>query len=329
MGSLLPIGIIVLLAWAYDFVNGMNDCANAIATTVSTRALSPRQAIFLAFAFNVLGAFVSTEVAKTIGKGILNPEIIDYPIIVSSLVGAIIWAGFCTHYGIPISITHSLVGGLIGAGIAAKGIWALEAAGIKKVLIAMVVSPVAGFVVGYILLVAIFWMSRALRPEAASSYFRKFQVVSAAFMALSHGANDTQNAMGVVTAALLAGGFIHSFEVPPWVVLGSGIFMGLGTYFGGWKVIKTLGMKMVKLRPVHGFSAETASALVILGNTLVGAPISTTHVITTAVMGVGSTEKLSGVKWGLAGHIVLTWILTIPATAMVAALTYGALSALR
>ncbi|MEE9226007.1 MAG: inorganic phosphate transporter [Bacteroidota bacterium] len=322
MDSFTPIIIIIVLAWVYDFVNGMNDCANAIATTVSTRALSPRQAVFLAFVFNVLGAFITTEVAKTIGKGIVDPSFMNFPIIVSSLIGAIVWAAFCTHYGIPISITHSLVGGLMGAGVAAEGIGVLQSAGVRKIFIAMIVSPFAGFAVGFLLLAAIFWLWRRARPDVASTFFRRFQVVSAAFMALSHGANDTQNAMGIITAALLAGGIIQSFEVPVWVVLGSGLFMGLGTYVGGWKVIKTLGMKMVKLRSVHGFSAETASALVIIGNTLVGAPISTTHVISSAIMGVGSTEKLSSVKWGLAGHIVLTWILTIPGAAMVAVIAY-------
>lgn len=326
MDTLIPIVIIIILAWSYDFLNGVNDCANAIATTVSTRALSPRQAIFLAFVFNVFGAFLTTEVAKTIGKGIIDPSIINFHIVVSSLIGAIVWAWFCTHYGIPISITHALVGGMMGAGIAAEGIGVLQEAGVRKILIAMIVSPLVGFLAGYLLLVGVLWMARRARPERASSFFRRFQLLSAAFMAFSHGSNDTQNAMGVITIALLAGGYIDEFHVPVWVVLGSAIFMGLGTYIGGWKVIKTLGMKMVKLRSVHGFSAETSASVVILVNTLIGIPISTTHVISTAIMGVGSTEKLSAVKWGVAGHIVLAWIFTIPGAGMIAAVAYAFLS---
>lgn len=295
----------------------MNDCANAIATTVSTRALSPRLAILLAATLNIAGAFITTAVAKTIGKGIVAPDAIDQWILVAALLGATIWSAFCTYYGIPVSITHALVGGLIGAAFAAEGADIILMAGIKKVLLAMVLGPLAGFVGAYIMMVVIYWLAKNANPHKASRFFLRGQIFSASFMALSHGANDTQNAMGIITIALVAGKFLDSFVVPTWVILGSGLFMGLGTYIGGWKVIKTMGMKMVKLRPVHGFSAETSASLSIIVHTLFGAPMSTTHVISTAVMGVGASERLSRVKWGVAFHIIVAWILTMPFAALI------------
>ncbi|MGB9773372.1 MAG: anion permease [Bacteroidota bacterium] len=320
--TFLPIIVIVLLAWTYDFYNGMNDCANSIATSVSTRALTPRQAIFMAFLMNILGAFITTQVAKTIGKGLVDPAVVDFYIVIASLVGAIGWSAVATHSGIPISITHALVGGIVGAVIASHGSGALEMKGISLVVTAMIISPVAGFFFGFLMLVAMMRLARYAKPYTANQTFRRAQILSAAFMALSHGANDTQNAMGIITMALVAGKLIPTFEVPKWVILGSAFFMGLGTYTGGWNVIRTMGIRVVKLHPVHGFSAETSSAIVILLNTLLGAPISTTHVISTAIVGVGAAEKPNRVNWGTVGNIVVTWILTIPGSGIIAAIAY-------
>ena len=303
----------------------MNDAANAIATTVSTRALTPRQAIILARTMNVLGAFLTTEVAKTIGKGVVDPGSIDQLVVISALAGAIGWSALCTYLGIPISITHALVGGLMGAAIIAKGFAVIHYAGIQKIVIAMVLSPLAGFLAGFILMVMIYWLFRKALPEKVNKGFKYGQIVSAALMSLSHGSNDTQNAMGMITAALLVGGFIDSFQVPVWVILGSAIFMGLGTSFGGWKIIRTMGMRLVKLKPVHGFTAEFSAAATIMISTLLGAPVSTTHVISASIMGVGSTQRLSAVRWGIASNIVLTWILTFPGSALIAIIVYWAL----
>ena len=314
--------IVVILAWVYNFYNGMNDAANAIATTVSTRALTPKQAIVLARTLNVAGAFATTAVAKTIGKGIVTPDSINQLVIISALVGASVWSAFCTHYGIPISITHGLIGGLIGAAIYAKGVGVIRMAGVSKVFWAMIISPLAGFVAGFVLMVIIYWIFRKTTPAKVNKGFKMGQVVSTIFMSFSHGSNDTQNAMGIITAALVVGGFIDSFHVPIWVILGSAFFMGLGTSVGGWRVIKTLGMRMVKVRPVHGFTAEWSAAAVIMGATLLGAPISTTHVVSTSIMGVGATRRFSAVRWGIAGNIVATWIFTFPGAAFISVATY-------
>jgi PiT family inorganic phosphate transporter len=314
--------VVVALAWTYDFFNGMNDAANAIATTVSTRALTPRQAILLARTMNILGAFLTTQVAKTMGKGVVDPSSIDQLVVIASLVGASGWSAVCTFLGIPISITHALVGGIIGSTIIGKGFGVLRLAGIKKIVIAMILSPLAGFLLGFILMVILYWLLRNVIPSKVNRTFRFGQIASAAFMAFSHGSNDTQNAMGIITAALMVGGFIKVFHVPIWVIIGSALFMGIGTSIGGWKVIKTMGVKMVKLKPIHGFTAEVSASVAIIIATLLGAPISTTHVISTSIMGVGATRRLSAVRWGVAFHIILTWILTFPGAAIIAGLTY-------
>jgi PiT family inorganic phosphate transporter len=316
------LGVIFVLASAYNFVNGVNDCANAIATTVSTRALKPWQAVLMAAVFNTLGAFLTTAVAKTIGKGIVDPNQITLWILVFALIGAIAWSAGCSYLGIPISITHAMVGGLMGAAAAAYGVGVWEWSGIRKVVIAMVLSPIAGFVVGYFFMVAVLWLSRRAVPQKAHKFYRVSQVFSAAAMAFSHGANDTQNAMGVMTAGLVIAGFQSDFNVPVWVILVSALFMGLGTQIGGWRIIKTMGSNMVRLQPVHGFSAETASALVIFVNSWLGAPISTTQVIATGIMGVGATSNINAVRWALARKIVITWFLTIPGAAIISAICF-------
>jgi PiT family inorganic phosphate transporter len=321
--------IILALAWTFDFCNGMNDCANAIATTVSTGALTPRKAVALARTLNIVGALVSTRVARTLGKGIVSEDALAGPagqaILISAVAGAVVWVVVCTRKGLPISVTHSLVGGLVGAGTLGAGFGVIQAAGMRKVLFAMVLSPVFGFTFGFLTMVAMLWLSRNMATRKATRVFRHAQLVSASFMAFTHGQNDTQSAMGMITAALLAGGFIPAFKVPLWVILGSGFFMGLGTQIGGWRVIKTMGMRLAKLRPIHGFSAETSAACVIESFALMGAPNSTTHAISTAIMGAGATERLSGLKWGVAGEIVTTWVLTIPGAALLGAAICAAL----
>ncbi|HCJ10193.1 MAG TPA: anion permease, partial [Clostridiales bacterium] len=261
MSPLVFVIVIVVLAWAYDFYNGMNDAANAIATTVSTRALTPGQAIALAWFFNVVGAFLTTRVAATVGKGIVDPAMVDGSVWIAALLGAILWSAVCTHLGIPISITHALVGGIAGAGWVGYGLGILKWAGVKKVLLGLVLSPLAGFVVAYLFMLGVLWTFRRVPLARANRFFRLGQIGSASFMAFAHGSNDTQNAMGMITAALVAAGFLPDFRVPVWVIFGSAFFMGLGTAVGGWKVIRTLGMRMVKIDPSHGFAAETAGAL--------------------------------------------------------------------
>lgn len=314
--------IVVILASVYNFYNGANDCANAIATTVSTRVLSPFNAVLLAAILNFAGALVSTEVAKTIGKGLVAQEFMTPLVIISAIIGAIAWAAYATHKGIPVSITHCIIGGVIGAGLAHAGVDAVTWTKLNKVVIGMITSPIGGFVIGFIMVGLLSLLFQNAHPTNANSVFGKLQLLSASFMAFSHGLNDAQNAMGMITIALLAAGFIPSFEVPLWVILISALFMGIGTMYGGRKVIHTMGMKMVKLKTLHGFSAETSSGLVITAASFLGIPISTTHVISTAIMGVGSLRRFSAVRWGIVWNIIIAWILTIPIAALVSALSY-------
>lgn len=324
--SIIIILVVILLAWIYDFYNGANDAANAIATTISTRVLSPLQAVLLAATLNFAGALVSTEVAKTIGKGIVPEEFMVSIVVISAIVGAVVWAGYATHTGIPVSITHCIVGGIIGAGMAHGGFEAIQWVKLKKVVIGMFTSPVGGFIMGFLLLVVLIWIFGRLHPSIGGRLFGRLQLLSAAFMAFTHGMNDTQNAMGMITIALLAGGLIPTFDVPLWVMLGSAIFMGLGTFYGGRKVISTMGMKMVKLKTIDGFAAETSAGSVIFGASLLGIPISTTHVISCSIMGVGSVRRFSAVRWGIVTNIIIAWVLTIPIAAITAWLVYQLLA---
>lgn len=324
--SLLFVIIVIIIAWTYDYYNGANDAANSIATTVSTRVLTPFKAILLAAMLNFIGALITTEVAKTVGKGIVVEQFMTPLVVICSVIGAVIWAAFSTHRGIPVSVTHCIVGGIIGAGVVSNGFGTISWIGLKKIISGMILSPLFGFIAGLVLIIILFWLFRKAHPIKANSFFGKAQVLSASFMALTHGMNDAQNAMGIITAALLASGFISSFKVPLWVIIGSATFIALGTLQGGKKVIKTMGMKLTKIKPIEGFSAETASAGVILVASLLGIPISTTHVISCAIMGVGSSRRFSAVRWGIAGNIVLAWILTIPATAFTAGAVYFLLS---
>lgn len=313
------IGLIVL-ALAFDYINGMHDSANAIATVVSTRVLSPKVALLLSAALNFVGAFTSTAVAKTIGKGIVDPALVTNAIVASALIGAIFWNLLTWYYGIPSSSSHALIGGIIGAVIAQHGNDALNLKGILKIVKSLVISPVAGFVGGMILMIAIMWIFHKSPAGKVNRWFKHLQLVSASFMALSHGSNDAQKVMGIITMALVGAGYYtnQAFHVPMWVVLICATAMALGTAAGGWRIIKTMGVKMIRLQPVHGFAAETAAAVTILTASHLGAPVSTTHVISSSIMGVGSAKRATAVRWGTAGQMGVAWILTIPATAGVA-----------
>lgn len=321
---------IVIVALIFDFLNGMNDAANSIATVVSTRVLSPRLAVLWAAFFNLVAAFLfGVHVATTIGRGVIDPGVVTAGLILSTLCAAILWTSICTHVGLPISVSHALVGGLIGSGIAKAGLNALVWQGILKIAVFIVLAPFVGTVLGYLFMVSVYWIFRHRTPRRVDRWFRRLQLLSAAVYSLGHGTNDAQKTMGIITVLLYSTGYLKGeFHVPFWVVLICHVAIALGTLAGGWRVIDTLGMKMTKLKPVHGFCAETAAASSILLSTLGGIPVSTTHTITGAIIGVGATTKLSAVRWGLAYRIVWAWILTIPGTAIVAALVWHLLNLL-
>ena len=312
---LILLGLVVVAALAFDFINGFHDTANAIATCVSTRAISVRNAILMAAGLNFVGALVSTHVATMVGKGIVDPLHVSQTIVLSALIGAIFWDLLTWYYGIPSSSSHAIIGGIIGAVVASRGWGVLKWGGISKILAAIVVSPVVGTLVAFLIMVAIFWGFRGFHPSPLNRAFRKLQVVSAAFMAFSHGSNDAQKSMGVITMALVSFGSIETFHIPVWVILSCATAMALGTAMGGWRIIKTVGTDFVKLQPVHGFCAETSSAGVILTASAMGIPISTTHVITSAILGVGLSQGWRKVNWIVGARIVWAWVLTIPASA--------------
>ena len=326
-GSLLV--VVVGTALLFDFTNGFHDSANAIATSISTRALRPAVALGMAAVANVLGALISTEVAATLGKGIVEPAAVTQLVVLAALIGAVIWNFVTWYYGIPSSSSHALIGGLVGGVLSAATSQDVKWHGIlDKVVIPTVTSPLIGMVGGAALATALYWGFRNLRPATASSGFRHAQTISAALMAFSHGSNDAQKTMGVIALALLAAGRIDHFYVPLWVKLASAITIGLGTFSGGKRIIRTLGMKLVKLQPIDGFAAETAASAVLLGTAHLGFPISTTHVITSSIMGVGATKRLSAVKWGVTLNILVAWVLTLPMAAGIAALVYKLIRAL-
>lgn len=316
---------VVGLALLFDFTNGAHDSANAIATIVSTKVLSPLTAVLMAGALNLLGAFLGTAVAHTIGSGIVRPELVtgSQTLVLAALLGAIFWNLLTWYLGIPSSSSHALVGGLVGAAVAFGGWDAPSYASIAhKILLPLVLSPLAGFLSGYFLMVVLSWLVRNSSPGRVNFIFKKMQILSSAFMATSHGLNDAQKTMGLITLALFIFHEIPEMVVPFWVKLSCALAMGLGTATGGWKIVKTMGHKIFKLEPIHGFAAETAAAAVICGASALGAPISTTHTISTTVIGVGASKRLSAVRWGIAGRLVVAWILTIPAAAVVAYLCY-------
>lgn len=320
--TLILLVLVIVAALIFDYVNGFHDTANAIATCVSTRAISVKGAIFMAAFLNFAGAMVSTKVAGTIGKGIVDKDNVTQLVVLAGVMGAIIWDIITWYYGMPSSSSHAIIGGIVGAVLAHAGVNALHWAGLKKIILALLISPVIGTIIGFIFMLVIMQLFRNSAPGPLNNGFRRLQVASAAFMAFSHGTADAQKSMGVITMALLSYGAIPSFEVPTWVKLACAIAMGIGTAAGGWRIIKTIGSDFVKLQPVHGFCVETASAGVILGASSLGMPVSTTHVITSSILGVGLSKRMSAVNWKVAQRILVAWILTIPASALVAFMTY-------
>jgi len=312
---------VIVTALAFDFTNGFHDAANAVATSISTRAVPPNVALAAAAILNVVGAVVSTHVAATLAKGIVDPGVVTNPVILGGLVGAIVWNLLTWWWALPSSSSHCLIGGIAGAVLATSGPDHVLWSGIlHKVLIPTLIAPLVGFSIGILLMVAIYWMFRNANPGRLMRRFRFAQLASASVMAFSHGSNDAQKTMGVITLALFAGGHLPALEVPLWVKLASALTIGLGTYSGGRRIIRTLGMRLVKLTPAHGFAAETAASGVLLATAYLGFPVSTTHVITTSVMGVGATQRLSAVKWGLSLDIFAAWLVTLPAAGLVGAL---------
>jgi inorganic phosphate transporter, PiT family len=317
---------VLVLAVAFDYTNGFHDTANSIATSVATRALSPGWAILMATSFNFIGAFAGTAVATTIGSGLVDDQTTTQAIVAAALIGAITWNLITWQQGLPSSSSHALIGGLLGATIIGAGTGALNLPGIfGKVLVPMFTSPILGFTIAFAFILAIFWIFRWSKRKPMARRFRRLQVGSAAFMAFAHGSNDAQKTMGIITLALFSAGVIPTIEVPTWVIVVSATALSLGTAVGGWRIMRTMGSRVVELEPVSGFAAETTAATVLLGTASLGMPVSTTHVISSAIMGVGSARGPKGVRWGVARRILLAWVVTIPASAIVAALTWSAL----
>ncbi len=317
----LALVLVLLLVLLAEFVNGWNDAPNAVATIVSTRVLSPARALLMAAVLNVVGAAVTgTAVAATIGTGIIKPEMIGLPVVAAAVLSVAVWGAIATFRGLPISISHGLVSGLAGAGIAAVGPEALLWSGWEKVAIGLGFSTVLGFVLAFGVMMALYWSLRRVRRSRGQAVFGRVQLISAAFMAFSHGSNDGQKFMGVFTLALVLGGVLPEFQVPLWVVLLCGVVMGLGTAIGGWRVLRTMGFRLTKLEPVQGFAAEFAASSAIQVASFLGIPLSTTHTISTAIMGVGASRRLSAVRWGVGTQIVTAWLLTFPICFAIAAL---------
>jgi inorganic phosphate transporter, PiT family len=317
------IWLIIVVALVFDYINGFHDAANSIATVVSTRVLSPLQAVGMAAFFNFVAiALFGTTVAKTVGSGMIHLNVVTYAVILAGLMGAIVWNLITWYFGLPTSSSHALFGGYAGAAVAKAGFGALIVAGWTKTIIFIVVAPMIGLTVGLLVMTSIFWLFRDTTPMRVDRWFRRLQLLSAAAYSMMHGANDAQKTMGIITGALVTGGYLSTFEVPWPVEVASYTAIGLGTLSGGWRIIKTMGTRITKLQPVGGFAAETGAAVAIFTATQMGVGISTTHTITGAIVGVGSTRRLSAVRWGVAGQIVWAWILTIPASAAIGATSY-------
>jgi len=321
----LSILLLIALALAFDFLNGFHDSANSIATIVSTRVLRPRYAVIWAAFFNFAAFLIfGLHVANTMGKGIIDIAIVDKGIIFGTLVGACSWNIITWYLGLPTSSSHALIGGMIGAALVKAGPEALVWHGILKTVIFILVSPVAGLVLGYVFGTAVYWLFRKSAPLGVDHIFRRGQLVSAALYSLGHGGNDAQKTMGIISGLLFSAGLLgRTFHIPLWVVLSCHAAIALGTVFGGWRIVKTMGQKVAKLKPIDGFCAESSAALMLFISTNFGIPVSTTHTITGAIMGIGSLRGLSAVRWGIAGRIVWAWILTIPCSALIAALAYS------
>lgn len=323
MSSFLLIALVVLLALTFDYINGFHDTANAIATSVSTKALSPRTAIIMAAVLNFLGALSGTAVAATIGKNIVPPEVISPLVLIAALLGAIFWNLFTWYFGIPSSSSHALIGGLSGAAAAAFSFDIVNWQGFMKIFAGLVISPIIGFTMGSIIMTIFFWLFRWASPAKVNNNFRRLQVIAAAMASFAHGSNDAQKSMGIITMVLLGGGLISSFQVPLWVKIACALAMAMGTAVGGWKIIRTMGGKIFRIEPINGFAADFTSSITIYTATLLGAPVSTTHVVSSSIMGVGAAKRFKGVRWNIARQIVLAWIITIPSSGIVAALFYN------
>ncbi len=325
--ALWVIVVLVVLAIAFDFMNGFHDAANAIATIVSTGVLKPGQAVIWAAFFNFIALWVfGLSVAATIGKGMVDPKVVDYHVIFGALIGALAWNIITWYYGIPSSSSHALIGGMIGATVAKAGVGALNGAGITKTVVFILVAPLMGFALGAILLLVISWIFRKSTPWRVDKWFRRGQLVSCALYSLGHGSNDAQKTIGIIWLLLITAGLATNDRetLPYWVVIACYLAISLGTLFGGWRIVKTMGQKITKLKPVGGFAAETGGAITLFIASSFGIPVSTTHTITGAIVGVGAARKLSAVRWGLAGNIVWAWVLTIPASAFIAAIAWWA-----
>ncbi len=319
-GRFALLAMVVLVAFLFDFTNGFHDTANAIATSVSTRALPPHVAVLLSAVFNLIGAFVSTRVADTIG-GMVSAHI-SLLAILSALVGAITWNLLTWAFGLPSSSSHALIGGVIGGTMVSFGAGAIKWNVVRTTVAALIISPVLGLMLGFVIMLALLWIFKRVAPGPLNKSFRWVQILTASLVSFSHGSNDAQKTMGVITLALLTSGAINQFAVPGWVIAVSASAMALGTYSGGWRIIRTVGTRIIKLDPVHGFAAEATAASLIYGATSLGLPVSTTHVVSGAIMGVGTTTRLSAVRWGVATNILAAWLITIPASAVIAAVVY-------
>ncbi len=322
--------IVIVVALGFDFTNGFHDTANAVATSVSTRALSPRLAVLIASVANLAGAFTTTAVAKTVGSGIVNVGLTDTKTILAALFGAITWNLLTWRLGLPSSSSHALIGGLVGAALAQSGTAGVQWSGlVHKVAIPAVISPAIAFAASFVLLIALFWVFVRLTPGFANHGFRLGQLASGTWVAFTHGANDAQKTMGVITLALVTSGHQSQFDhIPVWVIATAGIAIGLGTYVGGWRIMRTLGQRLYKMEPPAGFASQTTAGVTIYLATRLGYPLSTTHVISGGVLGAGATKRLSAVRWGVAGNIVFAWLLTLPAAALVAAALYWPVEAI-
>ena len=329
-GTFVLVAISVFTALAFDFINGFHDAANSIATVVSTRVLSPRLAVLWAAFFNFVAAFfLGTAVAKTVGAGMIDLHFVTPYVVIAGLIGAIVWDLITWYYGLPTSSSHALIGGYAGAAIARAGFDVIIAHGWVKTLVFIVLAPLMGLVLGLTLMVALSWLLHRKTPRGVDNWFRRLQLLSAAAYSLGHGGNDAQKTMGIIAGALFAGGYLSASDLAHdwgrfkwWIILSAHLAMGLGTYFGGWRIVRTMGTRITKLKPVGGFSAETAGAITLFFSVAHGIPVSTTHTITGAIVGVGSTQRLSAVRWGVAGRIVWAWILTIPASGAISAITF-------
>jgi PiT family inorganic phosphate transporter len=325
--GIILLGLIVALGVAFDFINGFHDTANAIATSVATRVLSPGRAVSMAAVLNFVGALTGTAVASTVGKGIIPPAESTQMLVIAALISAIAWNLITWWQGIPSSSSHALVFSIVGAGTASAGWHSVQASGLTKVFQGLAFSPILGFLGAFMVMMVLLWLFARARPQIVGRTFGRLQIVSAAYMAYSHGSNDAQKTMGVITMALASyyGWSGTNWQVPLWVILIAATAMGLGTAIGGWRIIETMGLKVVELRPIHGFAAETAAGTVIEVASRLGIPVSTTHVISSAILGVGSTKRLSAVRWGVAGRIVTAWVVTIPACTLMGWAVYTAL----